>query len=302
MRCHIFISSTISSSNTALIICMRNFFLAQFSGVTFSWETSTHYNIVYWVTERKIVLPLVLYYGALCGSSSLFTVPSTLGIATAANFGDRQGGATLGTGGAAFSIGGAVSGGGCWYGFTLGGGAVSWTGCVSVESGHIGDATTVFFGYVLINSLLVTLVFNRGDRRSEELWWFSFVVVSLGFVGVTSLDVSVWSCSLLFMVVVLMNMSFRLVKACRDDYLRQWGILPFSSSAKLEAVAMTAYSDVMVGFVMYLWLKILSLILLVCVSPSPICSNTGSSCMVCLAHMPSWSVLQFFCVGLDFCV
>ena len=54
------------------------------------------------------------------------------------------------------------------------------------------------------------------------------------------------------MVVVLMNMSFRLVKACRDDYLRQWGILPFSSSAKLEAVAMTAYSDVMVGFVMYL--------------------------------------------------
>ena len=87
---------------------MGKFLPTGFSEATFSWAASTRDNIAYWVTEQKRVLILVLCDDARCGSSYLFTVLSTLGSAATVNRGDHWGGATLGTGGGEFSLGGAV--------------------------------------------------------------------------------------------------------------------------------------------------------------------------------------------------
>ena len=106
MRCRIPISSPVSSSNTLLIICVRNFFLAGLSGLTFSCAVSTHANIASWVNDRKRVLVLVLYDGACRVSMLLLFVYSTLGNASSFIFGyaadmnlsDCQGGITIGGG------------------------------------------------------------------------------------------------------------------------------------------------------------------------------------------------------------
>ena len=70
----------------------------------------------------------------------------------------------------------------------------------------------------------------------------------------TARVVSVCSCSFLLLVVAFMKISFRCVKAYKDDSLRWWGVLLFSASAKFEAADMTASSGMMVGFVIYLCL------------------------------------------------
>ena len=72
----------------------------------------------------------------------------------------------------------------------------------------------------------------------------------------------------------------------------------FSVSARLAAAVMTDSSGVMVGFVMYLCLKILSLILLVRVSHLSISSKIGSAHTMCLVRMPFGSVMQPFCAVL----
>ena len=97
MRCRISISYPVSSSKTPFRICIGNFLLSIFDGVTFSCAVSTHTIIASRVKDWKCVLLLVLYDGADCCVSStlgneaylIFEFPATT------NLGDRLGGITL---------------------------------------------------------------------------------------------------------------------------------------------------------------------------------------------------------------
>ena len=106
---------------------------------------------------------------------------------------------------------------------------------------------------------------------------------------------------MLLLVVVLLKIFCSRVNSYTDNSFRWCGILFFCTSSRLEAAEMTTYLVAAVGVVIYLCLKTLPLILLVCVLHLPIVSNIGSAHTMCLVRTHFSVFYKFFCVVLVFC-
>ena len=78
------------------------------------------------------------------------------------------------------------------------------------------------------------------------------------------------------MVVLSLNSFCRHANSCMEDSFMRCGILFCSASARFAAAEMMASYGVTVVFVIYLYLKILSLNFLLDVSHLPIIFNIGS--------------------------
>ena len=99
MRCYISISYHVSSSKTALIICIGNFILLIFSGATLTFSVLTHASISSCVNDKKRVLLVVFYAGdTCCVSFNLLNAASFIFGVSATNIGDSMGVISLGGG------------------------------------------------------------------------------------------------------------------------------------------------------------------------------------------------------------